>query len=1118
MKLSSKLYLIGLLPFLVTCLAGLFYLLGQHNLDAVREQAIRTDALYKSIANLAMSSHEYVVLANERREGQWRSQFALVTQGLHRVQARLALPEEQMLYAEIEEDLDLAARLFEEYVAIQQNSLEKARSAGMHTPYANGLGVRLSLTLRGTLPLVERLHEMSHQRALTQEQRQNWIGWGLLVCLVLMLPHLTRVMVRHMTRSLGLFRLSMAEVAAGNLSQRITFTGQDELAVLSAHFNQMTAQLESTMVSRDRLQASEQRLREITDTLGEGLFVLDRQGHLIFCNPTTQTLLGWSAAELMGRDVHALFHLHHATTACPVWQTLHTGRPQRSEQEQFRCQDGTELPVSVIASPIQSHGEITGVVVAFSDNTERFHAQQYLAELLDFNQKIVAASTAGITVYQANGACILANEAAARIAGATVAQLLAQNYRTVVTWRESALLQTAELALASGRVHRCEIHIRTTFGKEVWLECDLIPFSSKGEAHLMLMMNDITSYRQAEQLLIEARQSAEHTTRLKSEFLANMSHEIRTPMHAILGLTQLALGMELTPRVMDYLTKVHLSARSLLGIINDILDYSKIEAGHVTLEAVDFALEQLLDTTTTLFAASALEKAIALRVEIKPSAPRFLHGDPLRLGQILNNLVGNAIKFTQTGLVQVEVDGTVHPEGRVALQVVVRDTGIGMTEAQMAQLFRPFQQADGSITRRYGGTGLGLAITRSLVEQMEGTIAVESQLNAGSCFRLQVWMGEAVSAEPRPAAPKVMATPVERMRPVRGGRILLAEDNEINQLVAMTFLQQMGLQVTVAGDGQQAIAALQREPFDLVLMDLHMPQMDGLEATRRIRRETAWRELPIIAMTAAALAQDRAEALAVGMNEHITKPIDLEQLADLLLAWLPHRTGSEAEEPVATAKPAEPAGLPDHLPGFDWERGVATLGGDGRLWRRLVVRFAEDFAQAEAELAACVVRRDREAERQQVHRLRGVAGNLGALSLSAAAAMLEERLQTNKPVHAARKRLRQALAEALASARSLGDGAASAGAGLSVARVSSDRLFDPVAAQALLCRLAEHVERKKFVAEFLVEETRTLFAQSSHIEVVEALLRKLDLFDFEGAEPLLRQLQEGVRVQRTGGE
>ncbi|MBF0461248.1 MAG: response regulator [Magnetococcales bacterium] len=994
----------------------------------------------------------------------------------------------------------------------------------------------------------------------------------------------------------------------------------------------------SLRLSRDRLRESERHLREITDTLGEGIFVLDRQGQTTFFNPATETILGWTASDLRGQDLHAVFHVHRDREACPVMQTLRTGQTHRSEQEQFRRRDGTMLPVSVIASPIVRDGVTTAVVVVFNDITERFQAQQSLAELLDFNQKIIAESATGILAYRAVGPCVLANEAAARIVGTTTERLLSQNYRTIRSWQQSALLETAELALATRCAQRCEVHILTSFGKDVWMECDLTPFTSKGEVHLMLMANDISPHRQAAQFLLEAKQAAEEASRVKSVFLANMSHEIRTPMNAILGLTQLVLGMELTPRVQDYLGKVHASARSLLGILNDILDYSKIEAGRLTLEAVDFDLEQLLESTTTLFAASAWEKEIELFVAVQPEVPCILHGDPLRLGQILNNLVGNAIKFTQSGEVQMGVDVIPRPEGGVVLQVAVQDTGIGMTAEQMDQLFQPFQQADGSITRRYGGTGLGLAITRSLVEQMGGQIEVESQPNEGSCFRFQVQMQAAVPAEPdapprpplrfrtvlvvddnatareilrhslqrwglqvevvtsgeaalallqagcrydlflidlrlpgldgltlarqmgaagyrreaaivlirssvgvdeqqqesatactdalldNPVIPSRLldallvaqgelratvrrrdVTPVEQMRPVRGCHILLVEDNEINQLVTMKFLQSMGLRVSIAGDGQQAIEALQREAFDLVLMDLQMPRMDGWAATRIIRGEAVWRELPIIAMTAAAMPQDRERALAVGMNEHVAKPIDPARLAAVLLAWLPRRAEPVVEEPLAMAVPAEPDGLPESLPGFDLERGLAPLGGDRRLWRQLVARFAEDFAQVETEMTACLLRRDREAERQQVHRLRGVAGNLGAMTLHAAATLLEERLQTGKHVNAARKRFRQALTEALASACVLRDMAEEPPA-VQVSR------FDPVAAQLLLSRLAEYRERGKFVTETMVEETRALFVGSPHVQAVEEVLRKLDLFDFEGAEPLLRRLQERLQV------
>jgi signal transduction histidine kinase/ActR/RegA family two-component response regulator len=384
--------------------------------------------------------------------------------------------------------------------------------------------------------------------------------------------------------------------------------------------------------------------------------------------------------------------------------------------------------------------------------------------------------------------------------------------------------------------------------------------------------------------LIRSRDKAEEGSRAKSEFLANMSHEIRTPMNGITGMTELALGTDLTAEQRDYLNTVKASTDSLLTVVNDILDFSKIEAGKFDLEMVSFSLCRRIEDTVKLVAVPARRKGLDVRCSIGPEVPEFVVGDPIRLGQILLNLTGNAIKFTEHGEVAVEVSVLASKTEEVTLEFAVRDTGIGIPLDKQQSIFEAFSQADGSMTRRFGGTGLGLTISARLVAMMGGTLRVESRPGQGSCFRFTAHMQVGNLARNPGVSPAPGADPAMPARPPHALRVLLAEDNAVNQKLAVRILEKHGHRVTVAANGREAMEALVRDQFDAILMDVQMPEMSGLEATAAIRRSErgSKRHIPIIAMTAHAMKGDREQCLQFGMDAYLSKPIRRQELLETL--------------------------------------------------------------------------------------------------------------------------------------------------------------------------------------------------------------------------------------------
>ena len=595
--------------------------------------------------------------------------------------------------------------------------------------------------------------------------------------------------------------------------------------------------------------------------------------------------------------------------------------------------------------------------------------------------------------------------------------------------------------------------------------------------------------------LIQAKNEAESANRAKSAFLANISHEIRTPMNAIIGLTHIALRKAGSTEQQQRLNKVGEAAHHLMGIINDVLDISKIEAGKLQLESTAFSLAQICNSTCEMMTERAQARHLRITRSVDPALPPALLGDPLRVQQILLNFLSNAIKFTYRGTINVTMRLLECVENEALIQCSVTDTGIGISPESLAKLFLPFEQGDTSTTRRYGGTGLGLAISRRLAEAMQGEIGVDSEPGNGSTFWFTARFGVADEKQ-KVATMDVAPSPGHQ----RGAHVLVAEDNAINAEVARDLLHSAGFKVDLAADGNQALNLARQRHYDLVIMDMQMPVMDGLEATRQIRALPGWGKIPILAMTANAFDDDRDICLAAGMNDHVAKPVAPNVLYAALTRWLP----TKPIIPTESGDPAFDSSELSGIVGLDINFGLQSVRGRMESYLRLLAKFSETHCEDFVRIRTNLATGNRDEARRLAHSLKGVSATLGAVLINKTSVVLEAAIKEGRdnafvePLIAAAEQAYHSLSEQLAA--------------MTKPAQTGEEAGDAPASTALLEQLRHELQQGDMSAQELVRrQAKTLKkAFGSDYRTFEGLVAA---FDFEGALALLNKL--GQPSQKT---
>jgi PAS domain S-box-containing protein len=633
------------------------------------------------------------------------------------------------------------------------------------------------------------------------------------------------------------------------------------------------------------------------------------------------------------------------------------------------------------------------------ENAHRQASEGQLQTARDYFRDFLLRSPIAMAYTDLEGRILLRNEQFLALFGYGEAEVA-----TVQDWWPRAYPDPAYRAWVrdtwSAALHQARLERRAITPAEHRVTCadgrvrDMEISGAVLEQGSLITFVDVTRRRLAEADLQSSRDEAEAASRAKSAFLANMSHEIRTPMNAILGLTHLLAREGASVQQLARLAKLDGAARHLLSIINDILDLSKIEAGKLRLEQRDFALGALLEQVRTLVGDAAAAKGLVVDIDAT-GVPPWLHGDDTRVRQALLNYAGNAVKFTAHGSVTLRAELLQERSDELLLRFEVADTGVGIDPQAMPRLFEAFEQADLSTTREHGGTGLGLAITRRLAALLGGSAGAHPRPGGGSVFWFTARLQHGQPVQPGEAQ-REQAEAELRLRHA-GARVLLAEDNAVNQEVALALLRAPGLEVDVVDHGEAALQQLGRQCYDLVLMDVHMPVLDGLQATRALRGQPALAALPVIAMTANAFAEDRAECLAAGMSDFIAKPVNPQVLYATLLKWLASRPGSAAGTPAEAA--AAPVAQDDWLarlaqhPGMDVAGALTRLPGLQHRYGELLWQFAGQHGRDGERLAQCVAQGDLGGAKSLAHALKGMAATLGATELAEAALALEMQLR-----------------------------------------------------------------------------------------------------------------------------
>lgn len=786
------------------------------------------------------------------------------------------------------------------------------------------------------------------------------------------------------------YRLKNGTVLYLLISMAAVRDSQRNFLYAIAHVVDITAQREMMA----RLHEQGELLRGAFFQAPIGKAVLSQDLQWLEVNQAFSRMTGFSRDELLSKGFLDMVHPDdQARDREMLSQMLRGDMTSTQLEKRFLHKDGHVIWAQVdVSLAVDVAGQPAYFVAQIQDITQRKQIEEALRDSESRFRSAFDYAPHGLALVSETGYFLKANRALAQITGYSQDELL--QYRFADLTHSEDLEPDLDLAGQLARGERDSYQMEKRYihknGHVVWVQLNVSAVRDERDqfGYFISQIQDITKRKEAEALLRQAKEEAEAAASAKADFLATMSHEIRTPMNAVLGMAGLLSATSLTPEQREQVDTIQSGSSTLLSILNDILDYSKIESGKMELERAPFDLRSCIEEAFTLFVQKVMEKGLGLSYHIEPGVPAMIEGDSTRLRQILVNLVANALKFTEQGEIHLGVAAQSRPAGsdEVTLVFSLRDTGCGIPQDKLQMIFESFSQVGPAVTRQYGGTGLGLAICNRLVRLMNGEISVDSQLGEGSTFRFTIQV-KAVSYQPvqlpKLDSPLLAPRQLARQCPLR---ILVAEDNLTNQKLIMQILGRMGYHPTLVENGLSVLRILERDRFDLIFMDVQMPEMDGLEATRRIIARFGENRPRIVAMTAFGLSEDRERCLAAGMDDYISKPISAEHVLQLLSKWYTHLV----EQPKLPVEEPNPATC------VDGTMLMARVGYDVEALRELVLLFEEDCARLLTDMTDATADEDVVTLRSKAHELKGVCMALSVTRMQTLSATLESRAKARE--------------------------------------------------------------------------------------------------------------------------
>jgi len=870
--------------------------------------------------------------------------------------------------------------------------------------------------------------------------------------------------------------------------------------------------------------AETQRMAALVyDNSSDAMFVADSDNKIIDVNPSFVVITGLQRDEVIGQNPRILASgAHDSDFYKRMWESILKNGQWHGEIQNRRKSGEIYSERLQIQTVRGNDGKIERYVAIFTDISEyklreaqlseaRVKAETLASDLAKRNHFIrtITDNIPGMIGYwNKDLQCRFANPAYEWWFGVKPEQMIDRHIKDLLGEEFFQKNKVFIDQVLAGRAQTFENEIIRPDGSYGYTLASYIPDTDKDGAvcGFFVLGSDVTDLKKAEQ-------SAKEASRIKSEFLANMSHEIRTPLNGIVGFTHLALLEGPQQKIREYIECIDISSQRLLNVVNSILDYSKLNAKQLAVESIPFALNDVILMAQTVVLPNVKAKGLDLRVAVAPSVPNLLLGDPDRIGQILLNYLSNAVKFTEQGQIDISVSMEKVRDDVATLRIAVTDTGMGIAEDQLGKLFQSFHQADGSMTRKFGGTGLGLAISRELAHLMGGEAGVESRYGEGSTFwfTAKVGISPAEDAVPEGPGPRSTAQSIADMALIKGTRLLLVEDDPVNQAVATGLLQAAGILVDVASNGAIAIQMLRAKDYEIVLMDMQMPVMDGLAATRQIRKDARFSDLPIVAMTANALDVHQAACLEAGMNAFISKPLKPAEFYSTILTWVTGAADMALFDPSFVADGAADIRVPSTIGGLDVRAGLRRVAGMKGVYVTTLRSFAEQQAGVSDRIRTAIGKNDIKTASREAHTLKGGAGAIEAVDVMHLAARIEAAFNDNAVEDgvALLGQLDAILMPLITSILAATEPMENTCGGLGTAP-HSDNCFDFDAVAVAAAQLDELMANGDTRSLDVASELMTLLAGTAFISICEDLGQHLTIFDFIRAKSTLETLLAAV--------